>query len=315
MKYDLLEKTELWISPVKLTGVDLCACAGAAAGVLGLAPDEIMVTDVLEDTLTLDVLVPTVEAEKIMGREKALLDALAAVPGLHITTETRVHSEGVLGFIALDEEQGREVLERSGDVIAGIEERVQRRCLVFASGEEVLSGQIRDTNTPFLIQALRAEGYDAAQGPVLEDKAQAIAGVFRRSAASGYGIFITTGGVGAEGKDQTLEALALLDAHASMPYILKFHKGRGRHEKSGVRIGVGMWEGTRIICLPGPHDEVELTWPILRDGLKGNWGKETLANALANVLRQKFLDRNKNHPLARNKNHPIDSEEEPGAYA
>lgn len=296
VKYDLLEKTELWIKPVKLTDVDLCACAAAAAKVLGLTPDEIMVTDVLEDTMTLDVLVPTVEAEKIMGREKALLEALAAVPGVHITKETQAHSEGILGLIALDDELGREVLERSRDMIAGIEERLQRRCLVFASGEEVLSGQIRDTNTPFLIQALRAEGYDAAQGPILEDSAQAIAGVFRRSAASGYGLLITTGGVGAEGKDQTLEALALVDAHASTPYILKFHKGQGRHEKAGVRIGVGKLDGSRIICLPGPHDEVQLTWPVLREGLKADWGKVFLAEALANALRQKFLNRRRiNH--------------------
>jgi molybdenum cofactor synthesis domain-containing protein len=296
VKYDLLQKTEIWISPVKLAGVDLCACAEAAARVLGLGSDEIMVTDVLVDTVTLDVLVPTVEAEKILGREKDLLEALAAVQGFHITTETHVHSEGILGFIALDEELGREILERSGSMISGIEERVQRRCLVFASGEEVLSGQIRDTNTPYLIQALKAEGYDAAQGPILEDRAQAIAGVFRRFAASGYGVFITTGGVGAEGKDQTLDALALVDAHASTPYILKFHKGQGRHEKAGVRVGVGMLEGTRIICLPGPHDEVELAWPVLREGLKGNWENDILAEALANILRGKFLDRSrKNH--------------------
>lgn len=295
MEYDLLEKTELWITPVKLRDVNLEACAQAAAKVLGLDPGQIMVTDVLDDTMILDVLVPRVQGEKIFGRENALLKALASIPGVDVTMETHVHSEGILGFIALDEELGREVLERSREMSSQIEECVQRRCLVFASGGEILSGQVRDMNTPFLIDALKAEGYDVAQGPTLEDKAQAIARVFREYAASGYGLFVVTGGVGAEGKDQTLEALALVDSHASMPYILKFHKGQGRHKKSGVQIGVGVLGGTRIICLPGPHDEVKLAWPVLREGLKANWGKEILAEALANTLRKKFLSQSKSN--------------------
>jgi molybdenum cofactor synthesis domain-containing protein len=291
VKYDLLEKTELWISPVKMRGVDLGKCAQVAAKVLGLESDEIMVTDVREDNMTLDVLVSTVQAEKIVGRGKDLLVALASVAGLEITPETQIHSEGILGFVALDEELGGKILERSREMVAEIGRRVQRRCLVFASGEEILSGQVRDTNTPFLIDALKAEGYDASQGPTLPDNENAIAKVFREYAASGYGLFVTTGGIGAEGKDQTLEALAMIDPRASMPYFLKFQKGRGRHKKSGVRIGVGVLEMTRIICLPGPHDEVTLAWPVLQEGLKANWGNEIMAEALAKALRQKFLMR------------------------
>lgn len=293
MRYNLLEKTELWIAPVKINGVDLGACARTAAKVLGLDPDEIMVTDVLENTMTLDVLVPAVQAEKIVGRGKALLEALSAVSGVNITPETQIHSEGILGLVTLEENLGSEVLERSSEMIAQIEERIERRCLVFATGAEILSGQVRDTNTPFLIKALKSEGYDPIQGPTLADKAHEIAHVFRKSAASGYGILITTGGIGAEGKDQTLEALELVDAYACMPYILKFRQGQGRHRKPGVRIGVGVLEAAKIICLPGPHDEVELAWPVLREGLKGKWVKKVLAEALANELRQKFLIRMK----------------------
>lgn len=289
MEYNLLEKTELWISPIRLTKVDLGACARAAAHVLALGPDDIMVTDVIGDTLTLDVLVPVVEAEKVVGRGKDLLAALASVPGVYVTSETQIHSEGILGFIALDEELGQEIIERSRKMNTQITERIRRRSLIFASGNEILAGQIRDTNSPFLIDALKSEGYDASQGRTLEDEAGAIARVFRESAANGYGLLVTTGGVGAEGKDQTLEGLSLVDPHAEMPYILKFHKGHGRHQKVGVRIGVGMLEMTLIVCLPGPHDEVELAWPVLREGLKDRWEKEALAQALAKRLRQKFL--------------------------
>jgi len=292
MEYNLLEKTELWISPIRLNKVDLGACAEAAAEVLALDPNEIMVTDVLEDTMTLDVLVPIVEAERIVGRGNDLLAALASVSGVHITSETQVHSQGILGFITLDKEIGKEVLERSRNMAAQITERIRRRCLIFSTGNEILSGQIQDTNTPFLIDALKSEGYDASDGQTLEDRAGAITGVFRESAANGYGLLITTGGVGAEGKDQTLEALSTVDPQANLPFILKFHKGHGRHQKEGVRIGVGMLDRTLIVCLPGPHDELQLVWPVLREGLNDHWAKEDLAESLAEKLRSKFLSRN-----------------------
>lgn len=163
--------------------------------------------------------------------------------------------------------------------------------MVFATGKEVLSGQIRDTNTPFLIKALEREGYHVTKGPTLEDKADTIARVFRLAAEDGYGVLITTGGIGAEGKDQTLEALERVDPHATMPYILKFQKGQGRHHKDGVRVGVGFWEQSLIVCLPGPHDEVRLAWPVLEEGIRENWSREALAKALANALRNKFLAR------------------------
>ena len=139
--------------------------------------------------------------------------------------------------------------------------------------------------------ALEAEGYDVAQGPTLEDETGKIARAFHLTAEAGYGLVVTTGGIGAEGKDQTLEALAQVDVHACTPYVLKFRKGQGRHHKDGVRIGVGMLEKTLIVCLPSPHDEVQLVWPVLREGLKADWDKEVLADCLAKTLRRKFLAR------------------------
>jgi hypothetical protein len=62
--------------------------------------------------------------------------------------------------------------------------------------------------------------------------------------------------------------------------------------------GVGQLGDTLIICLPGPHDEVQLSWPVLIQSLKTNLNKEALGLALAEALRKKFLDRSKNlfHP-------------------
>ena len=291
MEYRLLEKTELWISPVKLMGADLGACALAVAGALGLNPDEIMVTDAMEGRLTLDILVPTVRAEQIVARRKRLLSKLAEVQGVGITDQTEVHSEGILGLISLDEEMGRELLERSQALGTQIADRIRKRSMVFSTGREVLKGQIRDTNTPFLLESLSAIKYQADKGPILKDSADTIARAFQRGAEEGYGLLISTGGIGAEGKDQTLEALNKIDPQAKMPYILKFRQGQGRHKKDGIRIGVGHYGQTRIVCLPGPHDEVRLAWPVLKEGVQANWDKQDLARQLANALRKKFLDR------------------------
>src|SRR5208283_816987 len=110
MEYKLLEKTELWISPVTLEGADLGACAQAVGQALGLKEGEILVTDALDDRLTLDILTPTVKAVQIVARQKAVLNALSKVQGIIVSDETAVHSEGILGLISLDEATGEEVL-------------------------------------------------------------------------------------------------------------------------------------------------------------------------------------------------------------
>jgi len=291
VEYRLLEKTELWVKPVVLSGADLDACARATAEALGLKGYEVMVTDAIGDTLTLDILVPTIQAEQIVAREEMLLRLLRGVSGVQILEETEVHSDGILGLISLEEKTGKEMLARSQAMGEQIAKRIQKRSMVCATGQEVLAGQIIDTNTPFLMEALELHGYQVTKGPTIEDAASAIARAFRQAAEDGYGLIITTGGIGAEGKDQTLAALGRVDAEAKMPYILKFQKGKGRHHRDGVRIGVGLLEPTLIICLPGPHDEVRLTWPVLRKGLNKGWDREALAGALADVLRRKFLER------------------------
>ena len=50
-------------------------------------------------------------------------------------------------------------------------------------------------------------------------------------------MIITTGGVGAEAKDRTIEATERLDPKTAVQWIVKYQK-QGRHVKEGVRIGV-----------------------------------------------------------------------------
>jgi hypothetical protein len=97
----------------------------------------------------------------------------------------------------------------------------------------------------------------------------------------GFGLIVTTGGVGAEGKDRTIEALLELDPMASTPYIIHYEKGTGRHEKDGVRIGISYVKPSLIIALPGPHEEVKIGIEVIIDGLKRGLDKEKLATALS----------------------------------
>ena len=289
MKYRLFEKTELYIGPLRLSGADLGSCARAAALKLNLRPEDIMVTDAIGDHLILDILVPTIRPEQILAKRNPLLSALADVPGIRITDETDIHTDGILGLISLDENTGQKFLQRADAIQSRVRQYLRQRIMIFATGQEVLTGQIRDTNSPFLAKVLRGEGYQVFTGPILKDSADIIAGAFIRAVEEGHGTLITTGGIGAEHKDQTLEALARLDRHAAMPYIMKFQKGQGRHHKDGVRIGVGISEQSVIICLPGPHDEVRLAWPVLKEGIKMNLDKNILAMNLARALRNKFV--------------------------
>ena len=295
MRYNLLEKTELWISPLRLRGADLDACARAAARVLDLRPDQVMVTDAQETHLVFDILSPTVEASRIVGRKDDLLAALAKVAGVELDARTDIHSDGILGLISLDPDQGREVLARTREMRDRLIERLARRAMIFPTGTEVIAGHIRDTNTPYLVESLQAIGFTAKAAAPLPDSADRIAGAMRAAVDQGYGVVITTGGVGAESKDQSVEALLSLDPEAAAPYVLKFTRGQGRHAKDGVRLAVGRVGSSTLVTLPGPHDEVCLTWPVLARGLQEDWSAQELADGLAGALRGKFLNHQSAH--------------------
>jgi molybdenum cofactor synthesis domain-containing protein len=148
----------------------------------------------------------------------------------------------------------------------------------------VYNRQIEDTNSPLIKKGLEAEGYSVTVGSTLKDDELLIAGNLRQAIDNGYGLIITTGGVGAEDKDHTIEAVLALDPEAAAPYVCKFQKGTGRHHKDGVKIAVGHASEALIIALTGPNDEVKSSLDILIHGLKSNLGKEILAQELARNL-------------------------------
>jgi molybdenum cofactor synthesis domain-containing protein len=282
VELELFEKKEIWIRPIQIREVNLGMIAERVAQVLSLEKSEVMVVDVREDLVTLDIMKKSVRAEDIIGKKEAILLALRAIPGVTITPGTTIHSEGILGLIDIEDKKvTREVLGRMEQMGREISDRIRRRAIIFSSGSEIQKGMIQDTNSPYVKKRLTEEGFNVTVGNVLEDNLESIASALRRSLGEGYGLIITTGGVGAEDKDRTIEALLKLDPNASTPYIIRYEKGTGRHEKDGVKIGVAYTEPSFIIALPGPHEEVKIGIEVIIEGLKKGLNKESLASSLS----------------------------------
>ncbi len=288
MELNLLEKTTFWIEGVELASADLGRIAAAAAEALELPAQDVMVVDVRPGLVAFDVLRPAVRAEAVVAKERELLRRVAAVEGVSLGAAAAVHSEGVLGLIGMEPEEGAKALEASRAMSASVREHVARRVRVFASGSEVRDGKIRDTNSPFLLEALGGAGYRVDFGGVLEDDAAAVTAALDDAAGRGYGLVLTTGGVGAEDKDHNVEAILRLDPRAHTPWILRFERDMRRHHKEGVRIAVGRVGPTLLVALPGPHEEVRLAAEVLLAALARSAPDEELAEALARVLRERW---------------------------
>lgn len=297
MSMNLLEKTELWVNHITLDDVNLTELADIVAGVLGLRKGEVMVVDVRPQHVTFDVLVQEIPQENFLGKEKAILNALQSVQGVTLYEDTYIHSNGILGQIcaSLSDEQEKELLNTVDTMTSEIKNNVLHRAIVFPTGFELQQGLIEDTNTPYIKRLLENEGFKVTIGEIMSDDLYDIKEKLEDALNRGFGLLITSGGVGAEDKDKTVEAIHSIDENAANPYIVKFKKGTGRHVKDGVRIGVGTEGLSTMISLPGPHDEVELAMPVLIKGLRENWDKMHLADCLAGVLANKWKTKNHHH--------------------
>lgn len=288
MEWDLLEKTTFWIDHIDLAGADLGQVAAVAAAALELPAKEVMVVDVRPGLVAFDILRRRVKAEAVAGKEQEILQRLAGLPGVTLAPEAAVHSEGVLGLIALEPEEAARVLVESATLARDISQAVARRAMVFASGAEVIAGKIKDTNSPYILAALEKAGYQARFGGILADDVVAAANRLEGALEEGYGLIITTGGVGAEDKDFSVEAILRLDPETSTPWILKFKPDYHRHHKEGVRIAVGQVGPARLVALPGPHEEARLGCDRLLAGLEQGLDNVLLAEYIASALRERW---------------------------
>jgi molybdenum cofactor synthesis domain-containing protein len=289
IQYSLLGKTELRMTDVRLEHCDLALLAKTVASVLQLPPDRVFVIDVRDDHVALDLLVDTLEDEQFVGKKDELLQAVGSLPGVVLGPNPDVHSDGVLGMIALPATEARSVMERSARMGGEVLQRVGRRMKVFPTGFEVAGGMIEDTNTPFLVARFSDLGFTVHTAPPLGDDVDEIAGALRDAVDAGYGWIVTTGGVGAEDKDCTVEALLKVCPDAATPYIMTFERGHGRHVKDGIRIGVGRCGLSYLVTLPGPHEEVKLCAEVLARALPSPPDVAALAEEIADVLRKRWL--------------------------
>jgi molybdenum cofactor synthesis domain-containing protein len=291
--FDLLRKTELKVENIHLSNANLSTIAATAADILGLERNEVIVVDYRDGMLVLDILNNCVNAFNIVGQQEALLQGLGALPGVNVSDKTSIASDGMLGWITLDKDQALDALRQGQKMAAEILGTIAKRVIVFSTGAEVASKEIEDTNIPTIINYLTDEGFKVSRGEVLKDDKLFIAARLLETAeAGGFGVIITTGGVGAEDKDHTVEAVKEIDPHAATPYICHFEVGTGRHVKDGVKIAVGEYNGTIIISLPGPNDEVKASLEPIVNGLKIEATKQDLANLIAinlrSILRKKM---------------------------
>jgi molybdenum cofactor synthesis domain-containing protein len=290
MEWNLLEKTTFWVEGAELQNANLDDTAAAAAEALGFEPGEIMVVDVQPGFIAFDVLKKNIPAESVAGKAGELLGRLAGVPGINLHPLASVHSEGVLGLIALDPKTAVDVISRSAETGQAVARAVSKRACVFSSGAEVIAGKIEDTNSPYLVQALTDAGFKAEFGGIIEDSVSAAVSALDGAMMRGFGLLITTGGVGAESKDHSIEAVLKLDPGAFTPWILKFAPDEKRHHKDGVRIAVGRVGICRIVSLPGPHAEVCLGSRALIKGLEAGLDDAALAESIASVIRERWLN-------------------------
>ncbi len=88
------------------------------------------------------------------------------------------------------------------------EPRSPLTCEIIAIGNELLIGDVQDTNTFWLIQQLTGLGGLVHRCSVVRDDFDAIAQALRASVAKRTGLIITTGGLGPTSDDLTLAAVA-----------------------------------------------------------------------------------------------------------
>lgn len=283
---DLLSKTELWVEDILLSDVDLTELAACAGSVLDLGAEDIFVTDVRDARVVFDVVSPSVSLGAIAGKEQELLRALAAFAGVSLGGRASVHSHGVLGVIGAPAEQAAGIVANASILEANLQAYVARAVVVLSTGAEVARGEIEDTNFAAVNSVLGDRGFVVHHAGVVDDDELMIAARIGHLLGEGYGLIITTGGVGAEDKDKTIEAMQRLAPDLSTAVLAEYAVGHGRHVKPHVRVACGRLGETLLVALPGPTREVLAALPILAECLADRRQPDAIAEAIAVPIRE-----------------------------
>jgi molybdenum cofactor synthesis domain-containing protein len=292
--YSLLDKGELEIEGIVLEQSNLNELAAAVAEEIGIDAKDVLVIDVRDSTVTLDILRSRLDPAQFVSKEESILNRLRNLRGVILDANARISSNGMLGWIAgdnADMKLSRDAVSLSKRLGEQLARNISGRVIVFPTGIEIEKGEIEDTNTPLIMEKLTEAGFAADKGEILKDDVNLLYAKLLQAAERGYGVSITTGGVGAENKDYSVEAVMMIDSRACTPYIAKFKTGIGRHSKDGIRIAVGKAGLTTYIALPGPNDEVAVCIDTVVKGITENWSREVLAGELARLLRTRLKEK------------------------
>lgn len=129
-------------------------------------------------------------------------------------------------------------------------------------GDEILSGKVTDTNTPFLIAELRELGVRLGEIAVVADDIAAIAEAVRRVSARHDYVF-TSGGVGPTHDDLTMSGIAAafgvpVVRHPRLEEMLRaYYAGKGVPTIDRNLRMADVPEGAELI------ESEHLTWPVL----------------------------------------------------
>jgi len=128
-------------------------------------------------------------------------------------------------------------------------------------------------------------GYRVHHAGVVDDDEALIAARIGHLLGEGYGLLITTGGVGAEDKDKTIEAMQRLAPDLSTAVLAQYTVGHGRHVKPHVRVACGRIGETLLVALPGPTREVLAALPELAAAMVQGQPPAMIAETMAAPIR------------------------------
>ena len=103
-QYDLFHKHELTITGIHLKDTNLTDLSNIVADVIGIDRADVLVIDVRYDYVSLDILRSRIDPEKFISKEEVLLNALSMLHGVELDDNAGVVSNGMLGWIAGDNE-------------------------------------------------------------------------------------------------------------------------------------------------------------------------------------------------------------------
>eukprot|EP00898_Chlorokybus_atmophyticus_P006266 jgi/Chlat1/6640/Chrsp49S06145 len=165
-----------------------------------------------------------------------------------------------------------------------------RHAAIIVVGDELLSGRIRDTNAPFLLDQLRAMGWGTRRVSMLSDDADLIAEEVARCSHE-CDLVITTGGVGPTHDDVTMAGIArafstTLARHVDLETSIKeYYKERctdAHLQMANVPLGC-----TELIDVGGPFPVVQCRNVIVMPGVppvvRAKWAQLCESSVIARL--------------------------------